>query len=142
MRVGGWDSDVCSSDPRRMDVVAAGRTIDAARPVSGATHAVEAVEPAETAPGTIAARPVIFDRDPRLPGDVELVADLGMNEIGRHVLLGRGGRRAGTGAAELIGALDLEIGLARLGVGEDRSEERRVGKECVSTCRSGWSPDH
>src|SRR3546814_12375983 len=23
-----------------------------------------------------------------------------------------------------------------------RSEERRVGKECVSTCRSGWSPDH
>src|SRR3546814_3757912 len=24
----------------------------------------------------------------------------------------------------------------------DRSEERRVGKECVSTCRSGWSPDN
>src|SRR3546814_13183995 len=24
----------------------------------------------------------------------------------------------------------------------DRSEERRVGKECVSTCRSRWSPDH
>src|SRR3546814_9226232 len=23
-----------------------------------------------------------------------------------------------------------------------RSEERRVGKECVSTCRSWWSPDH
>src|SRR3546814_20983916 len=23
-----------------------------------------------------------------------------------------------------------------------RSEERRVGKECVSTCRSGWSPIH
>src|SRR3546814_9928563 len=22
-----------------------------------------------------------------------------------------------------------------------RSEERRVGKECVSTCRSSWSPD-
>src|SRR3546814_20131648 len=22
-----------------------------------------------------------------------------------------------------------------------RSEERRVGKECVSTCRSRWSPD-
>src|SRR3546814_16680919 len=22
------------------------------------------------------------------------------------------------------------------------SEERRVGKECVSTCRSRWSPDH
>src|SRR3546814_19778259 len=23
----------------------------------------------------------------------------------------------------------------------DRSEERRVGKECVSTCRSRWSPN-
>src|SRR3546814_13539725 len=23
----------------------------------------------------------------------------------------------------------------------NRSEERRVGKECVSTCRSRWSPD-
>ena len=29
-------------------------------------------------------------------------------------------------------------------IGEDelRSEERRVGKECVSTCRSRWSPYH
>src|SRR3546814_616348 len=25
---------------------------------------------------------------------------------------------------------------------EGRSEERRVGKECVSTCRSRWSPYH
>src|SRR3546814_19993172 len=25
---------------------------------------------------------------------------------------------------------------------DDRSEERRVGKEGVSTCRSRWSPDH
>src|SRR3546814_2340008 len=32
------------------------------------------------------------------------------------------------------------------GVGQQpllgRSEERRVGKECVSTCRSRWSPYH
>src|SRR3546814_8901546 len=30
------------------------------------------------------------------------------------------------------------------GCGPDcgRSEERRVGKECVSTCRSRWSPYH
>src|SRR3546814_21144757 len=25
---------------------------------------------------------------------------------------------------------------------DPRSEERRVGKECVSTCRSRWSPIH
>src|SRR3546814_2799596 len=31
---------------------------------------------------------------------------------------------------------------ARADLTEDRSEERRVGKECVSTCRSRWSPYH
>src|SRR3546814_20495080 len=35
---------------------------------------------------------------------------------------------------------------AALGEGDTpeqhRSEERRVGKECVSTCRSRWSPYH
>src|SRR3546814_2385926 len=33
---------------------------------------------------------------------------------------------------------DVVFGLFRL----LRSEERRVGKECVSTCRSRWSPYH
>src|SRR3546814_16950108 len=28
------------------------------------------------------------------------------------------------------------------GLGRHRSDERRVGKECVSTCRSRWSPYH
>src|SRR3546814_7049529 len=32
---------------------------------------------------------------------------------------------------------DLPTGVAE----RMRSEERRVGKECVSTCRSRWSPD-
>src|SRR3546814_7567045 len=31
---------------------------------------------------------------------------------------------------------------ARAWPDHDRSEERRVGKECVSTCRSRWSPYH
>src|SRR3546814_5011089 len=30
----------------------------------------------------------------------------------------------------------------RIPRGSHRSEERRVGKECVSTCRSRWSPYH
>src|SRR3546814_19210589 len=34
-----------------------------------------------------------------------------------------------------------KLGIDGVGaVGVDRSEERRVGKECVSTCRSRWSP--
>src|SRR3546814_8411588 len=38
-----------------------------------------------------------------------------------------------------IGVRGLERGIERR---EERSEERRVGKECVSTCRSRWSPYH
>src|SRR3546814_14885300 len=41
----------------------------------------------------------------------------------------------------------VESMLAKLDAGKEarvfgRSEERRVGKECVSTCRSRWSPYH
>src|SRR3546814_13274410 len=58
------------------------------------------------------------------------------------------------GAAYARSALDLERPRVRLlnigteelkGTGEireARSEERRVEKECVSTCRSRWSPSH
>src|SRR3546814_11790190 len=42
-----------------------------------------------------------------------------------------------------IGDIDLyEVNEAFASVPLARSEERRVGKECVSTCRSRWSPYH
>src|SRR3546814_21153011 len=60
--------------------------------------------------------------------------------------------------ADLVGSLSyleqrVVAGRARVGRVEQqavrealspagRSEERRVGKECVSTCRSRWSPYH
>src|SRR3546814_12229583 len=37
---------------------------------------------------------------------------------------------------------NIVIALVSGALGLVRSEERRVGKECVSTCRSWWSPDH
>src|SRR3546814_5895795 len=37
---------------------------------------------------------------------------------------------------------DLSIVPAETVWNYERSEERRVGKECVSTCRSRWSPYH
>src|SRR3546814_15300899 len=40
----------------------------------------------------------------------------------------------------LIGNPDHRRDLALTGVPAVRSEERRVGEECVSTCRSRWSP--
>src|SRR3546814_3211145 len=41
------------------------------------------------------------------------------------------------------GLLVAAIGCSRVYLGVHwRSEERRVGQECVSTCRSRWSPYH
>src|SRR3546814_18138668 len=51
-------------------------------------------------------------------------------------LLGGGSRFLGV--SEDTGRF-LDETIARV---EDRSEESRVGKECVSTCRSRWSPCH
>src|SRR3546814_12643435 len=44
-----------------------------------------------------------------------------------------------SGSRELAAVTGAELLLSDEG-GTDRSEERRVGKECVSTCRSRWSP--
>src|SRR3546814_4733736 len=52
----------------------------------------------------------------------------GRSEMGELVQPPRAGRRSGTRGA--------------LATTSRRSEERRVGKECVSTCRSRWSPYH
>src|SRR3546814_20869185 len=38
--------------------------------------------------------------------------------------------------------VDLAVDHLGEDLGRLRSEERRVGKECVSTCRSRWSPYH
>ena len=47
---------------------------------------------------------------------------------------------------QLIGSIDPNIKVIRndeMTVDEiERSEERRVGKECTSWCRSRWSPYH
>src|SRR3546814_8769711 len=81
MRISDWSSDVCSSDLRRLVVVA-----DRARSLQG-------------------------------KGALRRVPE---------------GDRAG----------QEHIVRAAEEAGRTRSEERRVGKECVSTCRSRWSPYH
>src|SRR3546814_14369434 len=68
---------------------------------------------------------------------------------GRRLLGGRqplvGGHHAGLRRWVQVLVADLEPGgrrrKPRLERGK-RSEERRVGKECVSKCRSRWSPSH
>src|SRR3546814_1357490 len=67
------------------------------------------------------------------PG-LEVAADTGE-------LLLAGGDGADGGEAENV---DAGVGAHVEGIGHQahRSEERRVGKECVSKCRSRWSPYH
>ena len=53
------------------------------------------------------------------------------------------------GAIEAVKGISLHVDDGEIvsliganGAGKTRSEERRVGKECASMCRSRWSPYH
>src|SRR3546814_3737665 len=92
------------------------------------------------------------------PVALELRARVEWNELGpdagRQVL----GGRLGLGKPALVLRRDRHVAAACRDIGTlrrpgpqmivlpagiwARSEERRVGKECVSTCRSRWSPYH
>src|SRR3546814_19160528 len=50
------------------------------------------------------------------------------------------GKRLALGNTALMQQEGVDVAI--LSEKAERSEERRVGKECVSTCRSRWSPDH
>src|SRR3546814_11260883 len=119
MRISDWSSDVCSSDLSREFREALTRDLAAMDVVPVAVEAIR-----ET------------------PGfGVEALWE------GRRVTLGRPARPAADSAlaTELAieGAAAIIIRFAdalRPDVAEARWEERRVGKECVSQCRSRWSP--
>src|SRR3546814_20348381 len=63
------------------------------------------------------------------------LSDEQIDRYARHLVLPEIGEE---GQEKLLNARVLVIGAGGLG----RSEERRVGKECVRTCRSRWSPYH
>src|SRR3546814_12557354 len=59
------------------------------------------------------------------PTQCEMLTMVAAQVIGNHAAVTVGGMQ---------GHMELNV--------FKRSEERRVGKECVSTCRSRWSPYH
>src|SRR3546814_13618850 len=77
-----------------------------------------------------------------------------LNEIMRHGVATMGSANANTGFLGAGYALAGLLGMAIYGLlisgllgfanvlQKKRSVERRVGKECVSTCRYRWSPYH
>src|SRR3546814_13914677 len=112
MRISDWSSDVCSSDLVFFPLV------DGPRWARGEAGGVEAML---AQPWQIhhegffeVAENFLFD-----PFEVVIMAAL-LEFAAQHIF-------------PVAAPLDLV---------EQRSEERRVGKECVSTCRSRWSPYH
>src|SRR3546814_20050422 len=112
MRISDWSSDVCSSDlARRLGLAKGGRgTLEDAQ--------------AAAATGQIALSQVW----------AEVLGAEGLTAAQMLVTLGdlEHRRRYLNAAATLDRLLSLRV--------VPRSEERRVGKECVSTCRSRWAP--
>src|SRR3546814_15846072 len=68
----------------------------------------------------------IVDRPLRWRQIDELVSDIPVGDAGR----------------ELSGLMISAQQFPGVAADQSRSEERRVGKDCVSTCRYRWSPDH
>src|SRR3546814_18537751 len=61
-----------------------------------------------------------------------MALNIGANDVANNMGPAVGGKVLTVLAAVLIAAVCAAA----------RSEERRVGKECVSPCSSRWSPDH
>src|SRR3546814_12801132 len=131
-----WSSDVCSSD-----LVAVLLDLHSMPPLGTAADTVRIVfgdRFGKSAGGRFVAR---------LEGEAEAAGlrhALNSPYAGGHILERHAAPRAGIHAVqvELCRALYLDAALDRPGKGLARSEERRVGKECVSTCRSWWEPSH
>src|SRR3546814_2941145 len=74
-------------------------------------------------------------------------SDLARLQVGvRLTLLAQatlqGARMQTQASRDLLDAETQQLRMLRELRFDGRSEERRVGKECVSTCRSRWSPYH
>src|SRR3546814_11887415 len=73
--------------------------------------------------------------------DADLTVFVLENEDVAHRSAFIAGRRSDRGA-DLAADYGMRTRTTNASLFDDRSEERRVGKECVSTCRSRWSPYH
>src|SRR3546814_16915373 len=126
MRISDWSSDVCSSD-----LTAKRRGFELERSVSPARG--------DDAIGDVrAVEPMMGDRRERGIAIRAAVHEGGGAECGfadRAAIDEQARFRAGI---DIDPRRQFHEQIVRM----LRSEERRVGKACVSTCRSRWSPDH
>src|SRR3546814_13970854 len=116
MRISDWSSDVCSSDLLSLARLA----LDTGYATQEAYAFVRGVRDARLMP---------------IKGIAGGAALIGTPTAVDATASGKKLRRG-------IKVFPVAGGIAKLEFYNNRSEERRVGKECVSTCRSRWSPYH
>src|SRR3546814_17238769 len=120
MRISDWSSDVCSSDlPLKR-----GREAD-----------LDGLK-----------RPLPFVADESALSLADTPSLVGRFDVVNIKLDKCGGLTEGLAIARQARQLGLDVMVGNM-MGTSlsmapRSEERRVGKACVSTCRSRWAPDH
>src|SRR3546814_17499381 len=85
--------------------------------------------------GNLAIGDRAFSEDPQVVAEFTRAYIRGMHEAGMAATIKH---FPGHGTVREDTHFDAAVDTRTL----DRSEERRVGKECVSTCRSRWWPDH
>src|SRR3546814_1420928 len=144
MRISDWSSVVCSSDLAFETVAGEAFVGEASRGISYIDDDLE------VSPGRYLMEPMVLGRllqaaAPQ-PGDMAL--DIGcatgystavLAQLVQTVVGLECDRTLMDSANRTLNALDVDNAVVVEGL---RSEERRVGKECVSTCRSRWSPYH
>src|SRR3546814_11910312 len=122
MRISDWSSDVCSSDLLQLGGEVIG-DIAFKEPLQKGRH-----------------------QPPLLLGDEAVLLHQHIGAVLQR--LERGGIGGGSADTQFLQLLDEAcLGIAGRRLGEvllrlHRSEERRVGKGGVSTCRSRWSPEY
>src|SRR3546814_13977898 len=85
------------------------------------------------------ARPLDTDRDEDFLRALGELAEHGLDSA--DLILGKQDAQRGKLVDRMVGLVELAMAVAAARrLAAMRSEERRVGKECVSTCRSRWSP--
>src|SRR3546814_17199193 len=118
MRISDWGSGVCSSDlPDGEAVLSELKAVDGAYPLYGTMRLESGAR-----------------QGPPPSGAIWIGKDLASRlalKFGSQVKFG-----------EQAFLIDGIIAEEPDRLGEGRSDERRVGKECVSTCRSRWSQYH
>src|SRR3546814_11346179 len=119
MRISDWSSDVCSSDLARAILQGSdyyARLNRAALLAFRSKYAITLYEMGCLLAGR---------RNPTWSGTVDELRE-----------------RLGAPSNSMPNFSDFRRLVLTPGKAEIRSEERRVGKECVSTCRYRWSPDN